>query len=230
MTRIPHDSPELENWFSAAKQADSVLAPGSAELDKLAAALSSGPAGTALTGSALLSAPAAKAALGAVAVAGGLLLAPLRASPPSPSEAPSLKSKSAVESVRAPVAREVELLPLDSSHTPLTSPPAPAAPAAPSPPSPRIRASVQPPTAPWMKVNDALTEGDLPAAREALENFIRREDGVAKERAELALAQLELTGPHSSRAQATLRRLASRARESSVRIRAQSLLTSSKEH
>lgn len=226
MTRIPHDSAELEQWFSNAKKVDQAFAPGPAELDHLAVRLSSGQVGATSHGLAALGAPAAKVALGVsmVALAGGVALS-LKAAPDQRSAtvaASPAQSVALAEPVRPLPSPAAPIEPsLESSEPPVLPAPHSAV------PSPRIPAAPRTATPTWTDVNEALTDGDIPAARGALQSFISQGDGAAKERAELALAQLELRGPHAVRAQAVLKRLATKAKEPSVRSRAKSLLSSS---
>lgn len=230
MTRIPHESPELESWLAKAKQADVALTPGPAELESLGARLSSMHTGTALLG-----VPAVKVivGIGTAALLGGVavhsavrvpttaknlrptpaaVLAPAAQSPsstsaensaPIPATAPSHSTSTKETIVTSERATASEILP---KHAP--------------------RSDSQP-RASWIEVNEALSAGDVPTARSALENIIARSGGAAKERAELAWAQLEIAGPRAGRANATLQRLSRSAQEPSVRERAQSVLRSS---
>jgi hypothetical protein len=225
MTRIPHDSPELENWFAEAKKADVALAPGPGELEMLGARLGSAPLSSALLGT-----PAAKitASLLSVVLAGGAALTVIQ-SPEATQPVSSIEANTPAVPVEAPA---VPSAPPNEPRgeiqaaraAPVTQPDVRRS----SPVKTRTAAPAVVPHSTWIEVNDALSEGNVSAARGALEDFIASEDGVTKERAELALAQLELEGPRADHAKSTLRRLAQNGREPSIRTRAQTLLRGSK--
>jgi hypothetical protein len=233
MTRIPHDSPSLENWLNQAKDAETKLAPSPKELESLALRLSSGSSSAAVAGL-----PLAKVTvgIGTVILAGGAAWFTLpRSESPSKSDATELALQdrapapaplSGTTQEAAPEILARESLERGGGEAPVseaTHSNQEAEVRAPSPPK-VMRTATASPRPTWSDVNDALTQGNVKKARGALESFIVHEDGAAKERAELALAQLELGGPRADRARAILRRLASSGREPSIVARAQSLL------
>jgi|GEM_PF-6068875 len=236
MTRIPHESPELESWLAEAKKADVALTPGPAELESLGVRLSS-----LHTGTALLGAPLAKviAGIGTAALLGGVALSSGLGREASSSPSAPLTPALAITRARpqsTPASGSVSLGSTEHAVTSSNS----ASSAREAPESAQLNASSESPVsahavrsdsrprATWIEVNEALSAGNIPAALNALENIIAHSGGTAKERAELAWAQLEVSGPRAPRATLTLQRLARSAHEASVRERARSVLGSSR--
>lgn len=224
MTRLPHDAPELESWFRAARRADRALEPGPEQLQKLAARLGGLESG--LAPAAAVATPLGQAVLGVGAIGlvcgAGLVLNPLSAEK-SPAPIPS---SSAVAQEETPDRRPPPSKVNESSVS--LEQPRSGAPLSPVAPPPRSRARpLKPSPTTWAQVNDAMAEGDITSAKRALEKVIVDGRGTTKEKAELALAQLELHGPRAEKSRSTLRRLAASAAEPSVRERARKVLEKS---
>lgn len=225
MTRLPHDAPELESWFRAARRADRALAPGPEQLQKLAARL--GELESSLAPAAGVAAtPLGQAVLGVGAIGlvcgAGLVLNPLSAEKsPAPIPPSSAVAQEETPDRRPPPSKVKEsLVSLEQTRS---GPPL-------SPVAPRPRSRARPSKASsttWAQVNDAMAEGDISSAKRALEKVIADGRGTTKEKAELALAQLELRGPRAEKSRSTLRRLAASAAEPSVRERARKVLEKS---